>query len=70
MSQVLNQMRRAIRASGASHYRISKDVGVSESLLSRFMSGERRLSLKLLERLADYLELDVTLRPKRRRKER
>ena len=39
MAELLNAMRKAIEASGQSRYRISKETGIAESVLSRFMSG-------------------------------
>lgn len=68
MEQITDQIRQAIKASPKSRYRLSKESGVSEAHLSRLMSGERRLGLKCLERLADALELEITVRPKDGRK--
>jgi transcriptional regulator with XRE-family HTH domain len=51
------QVRRAIDAAGVTRYRIAKDLDISEATLSRFMSGERGLTLKVLDRLAEYLGL-------------
>ena len=59
------QLRRAIAASGKSRYRIAKDLDVSEATLSRFMSGERGLTLKVLDRLTEYLGLSLCDRPGR-----
>jgi transcriptional regulator with XRE-family HTH domain len=64
-SSLSDQVRRAIDASGKSRYRIAKDLSVSEATLSRFMSGERGLTLTLLDRLADYLGLTLCSRASR-----
>ncbi|MDP1797417.1 MAG: helix-turn-helix transcriptional regulator [Planctomycetaceae bacterium] len=56
----------AIAASGQSRYRIAQETGVAESSLSRFVSGERGLSIQSLEKLLDYLSLEVL--PKRQGK--
>jgi len=53
------QVRRAIDAAGVTRYRIAKDLDISEATLSRFMSGERGLTLKVLDRLAEYLGLTL-----------
>jgi transcriptional regulator with XRE-family HTH domain len=66
MAKLLDMMRKAIETSGQSRYRISKDTGVAESVLSRFMSGKTALTVETVERLADYLGLEIVLRPKRR----
>lgn len=68
MAELLSMMRNAIEASGQSRYRISKETGIAESVLSRFMSGETALAVETAERLADYLGLELVLRRKRRPK--
>jgi transcriptional regulator with XRE-family HTH domain len=68
MSKVSEAMRAAIQRSGQSAYRIAKGAGVSASQLSRLASGEREVSLATLERLADYLGLELVLRPARRKR--
>lgn len=65
MAELLNMMRKAMETSGQSRYRISKETGIAESVLSRFMSGETALTVETVERLADYLGLEIVLRPKR-----
>lgn len=68
MERMLERLRAAIEASGKTRYRIAKESGIAQSQLSRLMSGERGLSVKSLERLADCLALEVLIRPKHRRK--
>lgn len=55
-----DQVRQAIETCGMSRYRISKETGIDESTLSRFMSGERGLTMKALDILAEFLELNIT----------
>jgi transcriptional regulator with XRE-family HTH domain len=55
-----DQVRRAVDASGLSRYRISKQLGVAESTMSRFMSGHGGLSMENLDALADLLDLNIT----------
>lgn len=61
-----DQIRAAIEASGITRYRIWKETGIDEATLSRFMSGKAGLSMKALDALADYLDLEVVMRKKRR----
>ncbi len=68
MGRLLDEIRNAIDASGKTRYRIAQESGIAESVLSRLMSGERGLSIDALERLADYLGLEITMRPKQRRR--
>jgi transcriptional regulator with XRE-family HTH domain len=56
-----DELRRAVDASGLSRYRICKKLGVSESLLSRFMSDKGGLSLDTLDALAGLLDLHVSV---------
>jgi len=66
MTNVLNSLRRAIEASAETPYAIAKGSGVNKSQLSRLLSGERGLSIESAECVADYLGLEIILRPKRR----
>ncbi len=68
MGQILDQIREAIQASGKSRYRISKDTEITQSQLSRLLSGKRGLSIEALENMAEYLGFEVTLKPKQKRK--
>ena len=56
------QLRHAISRSPASCYRISKQTGISEGQLSRFMHGKVGLSLAAIDRLVEYLELRLAER--------
>ena len=68
MAKILDEIRKAIRQSKTSRYAISKATGIPESQLSRLMAGTSGLSLDSLERIADFLGLEIVIRPKRRRK--
>lgn len=70
MSEILSAIRQAIEASPKSRYRIAEETRISESALSRLISGERGLSVESVEKLAEYLGLEIVIRPKRRRKNR
>ena len=58
-----DQVRRAVDASGLSRYRISKELGVAESTMSRFMAGKGGLSMEHLDALAALLGLNITAEP-------
>ncbi len=63
------QMKRAIEAAGFSRYVLAKRSGVSEGVLSNFMTGRRTITLETAAKLADVLEIE--LRPvKQARKDR
>lgn len=61
MATVTEQLRRALRDSGASRYRVSVETGILESTLSRFAAGASIRS-DGFDTLAAYLGLE--LRPK------
>ncbi len=63
-----DQIRRAVEGCGQTRYVIAKATGIDQSTLSRFVSGERGLPMNTLDRLADYLELSITMKSQRRRK--
>jgi transcriptional regulator with XRE-family HTH domain len=66
-----NRLRRILKREGVSAYRLYKDLGIDQGQLSRFFAGKQSISLKMLERIADYLgyRLDFVKR-KRPRKAR
>ena len=53
------QLRAAILSAPVSRYRIAKDAGVSEAVLSRFVNGETGLRMVIADRLAVYLKLEL-----------
>jgi transcriptional regulator with XRE-family HTH domain len=63
-----DQIRRAVEQCGQTRYAIAKATGIDQSTLSRFVSGERGLPMNTLDRLADYLELTINMKNRRRRK--
>lgn len=52
-----DQLRRALAASGLSMSRLGREAGVSQAQLSRFLRGERTLTLATAARLCAYLGL-------------
>jgi hypothetical protein len=61
-----DQIRNAVATSGQTRYAISKATGISQATLSRFMAGERGLTMKALDVLADHLGLIIVTAGKRR----
>lgn len=53
-------IRAAVLASGQSLYRLSLDADIGQDQLSRFMRGERGLSLETAARLAVHLGYKLT----------
>ena len=56
------QLREAIIVSGISRYEISKQTGVSQAALSRFVLGKRGLSVKAMDAIGLFLGLSITKR--------
>ena len=65
MKPISEQIRDAIEASRDSRYALAEQAGISDSALSRFMSGKQRISLSTLDKIADALGLQVVLGPRR-----
>jgi len=63
---VSERIREAIEGADVSRYRIAKETGIEESTLSRFLSGERGLSMEALDTLAMYFGLELVPRRKER----
>ena len=68
MGTVLDDVRTAIDRSEVSRYAISKATGIDQGQLSKLMGGEAGLSIASLERLAEFLGLEIVIRPNRRQK--
>jgi transcriptional regulator with XRE-family HTH domain len=60
-TKLSDQIRRAVDTCGQTRYAIAKATGISEATLSRFVTGERGLPMKTLDRLADYLGLNISV---------
>ena len=56
------RIRAEIEGSPVSRYRLAQETGIEESALSRFMSGNRGLSMEALDALFEYFDLDVVRR--------
>ena len=61
------QLRQAIEQSGQTRYAIWRATGIDQAQLSRFMVGERGLSLDAVDRLCAHLGLELQLVHKAKR---
>ena len=59
---ITEQIRQAIRDCGMTRYRISKESGVSQSTLSKFMAG-KGMRCDMIDRIAPVLGLRITTSP-------
>lgn len=64
MGKVLDEIRKGIRKSEHSRYAIAKATGIDQGHLSKLMAGHAGLSIDRLELLADFLGLEIIIRPK------
>lgn len=56
------QLRDAVDDCGMTRYQISKQTGIPQSTLSRFISGERELSFDVMDRLGEFLGIELLVR--------
>ena len=61
-NRMLDTLKRAVRDSGQTLYRVSKDAGVPYPNLHRLMAGKRAVSMRTLDRLCNYLGLELVTR--------
>ena len=59
------QLREVIVESGVSRYEISRQTGVSQAALSRFVLGHRGISVKAMDAVGLFLGLSITAKKKR-----
>jgi len=57
--KVTDQIRLHVQECGLSGYAIMKATGIDKGTLSRFLSGERGISAKALDRLGELLDFEV-----------
>ena len=57
-----DQIRAAIDASGVTRYRIAQETKIDEGTVSRFMAGKAGLAMKALDKLAEYLGLEIVVK--------
>ena len=53
------QVRQAIDRAGMTRYAIWRQTGIAQATLSKFMLGQRGLPMKTLDKLADFLDLNI-----------
>ena len=56
------QIRIAIKESGMTTYRLAKNSGVPQPVLSRFINAKRGITLKTASKLAEALKLELIKR--------
>ena len=56
---ISDALRRAIQSNPKSVYQISKEAGISQIVISRFVSGERDIRLATADRLAKALGIEI-----------
>ena len=56
-----NRLKEVLEREGVTAYRLSEDLEIDRAQLSRFFHGKVSISLKMLERIADYLHYDLVL---------
>ena len=61
-SLLSEQLKKAIEDSDFSQYRIAKETGVAQSTISQFLNGKRSLSLANIDKLCEFLGLQLTNR--------
>lgn len=67
---VSKALRRAVEQCGLTRYEIAKRTGIAQSMLSRFVTAKRALSLDAVDRLAEFLKLELVERKSAPRKGR
>jgi len=59
MAKLTDQLRAAIDGSGMSRYAVAKAIALDQSTLSRFMSGKAGLALDTVDKLGEFLGLQL-----------
>lgn len=59
-SSISASLKKAIKRSSKTRYQLAKEAGVSQIMVSRFMSGKRDIRLGTADRLANVLGLTLS----------
>jgi len=60
-----NRLREVLKREGITPYRLWKELGIDQSVMSKFLRGRYGLSVRKLEQIADYLGYELTLAKRR-----
>ncbi len=66
-AKLSDKLRAAIKAGDKSRYRLSKETGIANAVLSKFVNRKGGLSMEGIDKLAEALGLDLVA-PETRRK--
>lgn len=61
------QLRQAVLKCGKTRYRISKETGITEAQLSRFVNGHADLALPTIDKLCECIGARLTLKDSAKR---
>ena len=65
-TKISDQIRAAIEAADVTRYRIELETGIDKATLSRFMAGKGGMTVETLDKLGDYLGLEIVEMRKKR----
>ncbi len=68
MSKTIKTLIRAVEDSDESRHQIARGSGIHASQLCRLVKGIFGLNIETAERLADYLGLEIVVRPKAKKR--
>jgi transcriptional regulator with XRE-family HTH domain len=60
------QLRQAVRACGMSQYRLAKETGIAQSVLSRFLNCGYGLSMASVDKLCEAIGAELKVSSKRK----
>jgi len=67
MSKILTAIRNAIEAKVKSRYQLSRETGIDQAQLSRWMKGRGGMGVGNAEKLAEALGLEITIKAARKK---
>jgi len=70
MASVTNALRKALNKCGQTRYAVSKITGIPESTLSRFVVAGKPLRGENIDKLCEYLALELAPKASKARKDR
>ena len=62
---ISEQIRQAIKDSGLSFYKLANLSGINDKIISKFFHGNSDTRISNIEAIADALELEIIVKPKK-----
>ena len=69
LAPISDELRDAIESNGFNPYQLQQKTGVTHTSINRFLTGGRGLHFEAIDALADFLQLELSRKGKRAKRD-